>query len=177
MMVVGHRGAAGLVPENTIPSWERAIALGCDFIECDVRVTRDGELVIMHDAKIDRTTSGTGAVAELTLVEIRAVDAGNGERVPTLSEFLDLVERHRVQALVEMKAEEAIAPSVAEVGRRKLWPWVFITSGKADWVAQVKGLDSQGRTGVAYSNPSLDDLKRAADIGAAGVGIQFPHLT
>ena len=96
--VIGHRGAAGLAPENTLASFRTAIALGVDAVEFDLHVSRDGELVVIHDDSLERTTTGTGRVEDLTLEEIRRADAGvgfapqfQGERVPTLREVIDLV--------------------------------------------------------------------------------------
>lgn len=91
VIVVGHRGTTKFAPENTIPAFEIAIEYGADLIEMDIRETKDGELVIMHDETVDRTTNGTGKVAEHTLKEIKELDAGSwfspefeGVRVPTL---------------------------------------------------------------------------------------------
>jgi glycerophosphoryl diester phosphodiesterase len=96
--VIGHRGAAGLAPENTLASFRTAIELGADAVEFDLHVSRDGELVVIHDDTLDRTTTRTGRIEDLTLEEIRRADAGvrfaprfQGERVPTLREVLDLV--------------------------------------------------------------------------------------
>ena len=96
--VIGHRGAAGLAPENTLASFRTAIALGVDAVEFDLHVSRDGELVVIHDDTLDRTTTGTGRIETLTLEEIHRADAGvkwgprfAGERVPTLREVIDLV--------------------------------------------------------------------------------------
>jgi glycerophosphoryl diester phosphodiesterase len=93
--VAGHRGAAGRAPENTCASFRLAWELGADMVELDVRLTADGHPVVLHDATLDRTTRGTGRVAERTLAEIRALDAGShfgpafaGERVPGLAEVL-----------------------------------------------------------------------------------------
>ena len=71
MIITGHRGALGSEPENTLRSFRRAVADGCDEIELDLRVTADGELVVLHDATVDRTTNGTGAVAELAFDDLR----------------------------------------------------------------------------------------------------------
>lgn len=97
--IVAHRGASGNYPENTLQAFQTALEIGVDEIELDLRSTRDGHLVVMHDATVDRTTDGTGAIGELTLAEIRALDAGRvfgerfrGERVPTWEEALDLVQ-------------------------------------------------------------------------------------
>ena len=96
---VAHRGASGDYPENTLLAFEKALEIGVDEIELDLHSTKDGHLVVMHDATVDRTTDGTGAIAELTLAEIKALDAGSSfderfrdERVPTWEEALDLVQ-------------------------------------------------------------------------------------
>ena len=78
MIITGHRGAANLVAENTLLSMQTAIDLGVDQIETDVHLTKDQQLVIMHDQTVDRTTNGTGRVAESTLAQIKRLDAGEG---------------------------------------------------------------------------------------------------
>jgi glycerophosphoryl diester phosphodiesterase len=88
---IGHRGAAGHAPENTLAAVAAGLALGVDLIEVDVQSTRDGALVIMHDKRVDRTTDGAGTVGELTLAEIRSLRAGNGDPVPTLDDVLRAV--------------------------------------------------------------------------------------
>src|SRR5712691_9894392 len=91
IFVTGHRGAAGLEPENTLRSFRRACELGVDRIETDVRLTRDGRLVCLHDATVDRTTDGTGPMAEMTFDQLHRLDAGHGERIPTLEGALATV--------------------------------------------------------------------------------------
>ncbi len=95
--VIAHRAGRGIAPENTLAAIRKAIALGVDYVELDIRATKDGHLVIMHDGTVDRTTNGKGAVRDLTLAEIRALDAGSkfdaknaAERVPTFEEVLKL---------------------------------------------------------------------------------------
>ena len=106
---VAHRGASGSCPENTLAAFQKALEIGVDEIELDLHATRDGRLVVMHDAAVDRTTDGTGAVGELTLAEIKSLDAGigfgerfRGERVPTWEEALDLL-RGKVGLNVHLK--------------------------------------------------------------------------
>lgn len=94
--VTGHRGCKAYMPENTLISFSEAFKLGVDVLEFDVQMTRDGVLVIMHDAMVDRTTDGTGSVAFKTLEEVKALDAGvkfgyPGTRVPTMDETLQLI--------------------------------------------------------------------------------------
>jgi len=115
---IGHRGAAGEAPENTLPSFERAVAVGAQILETDVHLSRDDEVVILHDPLLDRTTDGAGPVAERTLVELRELDAGyrftpdggesfpfrgRGVRIPTLRELLEAFPGMRLN--VEIKAD------------------------------------------------------------------------
>ena len=109
--VAGHRGDRADAPENTLPAFEAAFASGLDVVETDVQLTADGFPVLLHDPTVDRTTNGSGAVANLTLDQVEALDAGSwfdksfaGTRVPRLGEFLDLLAAtpHK-RALVELK--------------------------------------------------------------------------
>lgn len=101
--VFGHRGASGLAPENTLASFARAVALGVDGVELDVRLTSDGEVVVLHDERLERTTNGAGLVCETPYRALRRLDAGGGEKVPTLGEVFDLVPPH-IAVNVELKA-------------------------------------------------------------------------
>jgi glycerophosphoryl diester phosphodiesterase len=96
VLVVAHRGASAYAPENTLPAFELACAQGADTLELDVHLSRDGEVVVLHDERVDRTTDGSGAVRSLTLAHIRSLDAGRwfgrawqGTRIPTLREVLE----------------------------------------------------------------------------------------
>ena len=124
--VIGHRGAMGHAPENTIASIRRAAALGAAWVEVDVRLTADNRLVLMHDATLERTTDGEGLVQEATLAEIAALDAGGwyapefaGERVPTLEEFIDTCRELGLRANIEIKPgrgdDEDVGRTVADL--------------------------------------------------------------
>ena len=94
IFVAAHRGWMEKYPENTMSAFRAALELGVDQLETDVRITKDGELVLIHDATVDRTTNGTGKVCDYTLKELRTLDAGSGEKIPTLTEFMELVKDH-----------------------------------------------------------------------------------
>lgn len=131
--VTGHRGAAGAAPENTLPALEHAVTAGADAVEVDVQATRDGELVLLHDDTVDRTTDGAGPVEAITLAQVRGLDAGHawtpdrgatypfrgeGVRVPTLDEALDAA--GGLPVVVEAKSDaagEALAAWLAEADR------------------------------------------------------------
>src|SRR5699024_5441969 len=87
-VVIAHRGASGYEPEHTMSAYELAIEQGADYIEQDLQLTKDGHLICMHDTTVDRTTNGTGNVSDLTLAQIKQLDAGNGQQVPTLDEVI-----------------------------------------------------------------------------------------
>lgn len=105
LAVIAHRGGPGGsgAPEGTISAFEASIAAGADWLEFDVRRTADGALVVLHDDTVDRTTDGTGRIADLTLTEVRALDAGGGARIPTVEEIVDLAKRAGVPILPEIK--------------------------------------------------------------------------
>ncbi|MCK5534677.1 glycerophosphodiester phosphodiesterase [bacterium] len=103
---IGHRGAAGYEPENTLLSFQRGLQLQVDLIELDVQVCSTGQVLVIHDAKVDRTTNGTGYIEEKTFRELRSLDAGKGQKIPTLQEVLDLVDR-KAKVNIEIKGEGA----------------------------------------------------------------------
>ncbi|MDQ0232089.1 glycerophosphodiester phosphodiesterase [Metabacillus malikii] len=109
---VAHRGATAYAPENTIAAFDLAVNMKADYIEIDVQRSKDGELVLIHDTTVDRTTDGTGKVGDLTFEQLRSLDAGSwkgeqfaGEKIPTFDEILDRY-RGKVGILVELKAPE-----------------------------------------------------------------------
>jgi len=122
MLVIGHRGAASHEPENTLRSFRRALELGADMLEFDVRVCGSGEVVIIHDESVDRTTDGSGWVSEMGLNELRKLDAGFGERIPLLREVLEEF-GGKIGLDIELKGPETAGP-VSELISR------FIDQGK-----------------------------------------------
>jgi glycerophosphoryl diester phosphodiesterase len=102
---IAHRGASGQAPENTLLAFRTAFALGADAIECDVQLSADAAPVILHDATLERTTNGHGALAALSLEALRQLDAGAGERIPTLQEVLDLCRAAGKLVNLEVKAD------------------------------------------------------------------------
>jgi glycerophosphoryl diester phosphodiesterase len=104
-VIYAHRGARAYAPENTMLAFRLAVALGADGIECDVQRGADGGLVIIHDDTLDRTTTGKGRVAARPLAALRALDAGRGERIPTLDEVLDFARQTGALLNLELKAE------------------------------------------------------------------------
>ena len=136
VVIIGHRGASGYEPENTLRSFAKAIELGVDMIEFDVHVCASGELVVIHDDMVDATTNGSGSVAEKTLSDLGSLDAGKGEHVPTLREVLDLVNR-QVKVDIELKGigtAVLVAQLIHDYVQHKGWVYddFFVTSFERD---------------------------------------------
>lgn len=109
MIIFGHRGAAGLAPENTLKSFEKALTLGVDGVEFDVRLCADNELIVFHDKRLERTTNGHGKVRSKTFSELRKLDAGQGEQISTLSEVCELIS-NKVLINIELKGKNTAEP-------------------------------------------------------------------
>lgn len=123
--VIGHRGACGHAPENTLASFARAAELGCRMVEFDVRLSADGVPVVFHDDTLERCTDGRGRVGARPLAALRRLDAGRGERIPTLAEVLELCLARGLGANIEIKpdpgAGRATAVAALDLAGR-LWP-------------------------------------------------------
>lgn len=112
---VAHRGAPAFAPENTMASFRKAIELKADYLETDVQQTKDKVLVIMHDSSVDRTTNGKGKVGELTFAELEKMDAGQGEKIPTLENVLSLgVSNQSIKFILELKDGNDVYPGIEE---------------------------------------------------------------
>jgi glycerophosphoryl diester phosphodiesterase len=175
MIITGHRGAAKLEPENTLRSIQKAIDLGVDQIEIDVHLTRDGHLVVIHDATVDRTTNGHGAVADLTLEAIRRLDAGKGERIPTLQEAIDLV-RGKVILQIELKGPDTAQPVVSAIEANGIENQVVVTSFVHDRLRETRRLNRNIRLGALWSKPPANACEQAIDIGAEAIHIQHQYI-
>ncbi len=119
MVNIAHRGASGHAPENTMAAFEKAFEMKADYIEIDVQMTKDKELVAIHDTTVNRTTNGVGAVGDYTLEELQQLDAGSwfsddfsGEKIPTFGEILDTY-RGKIGILIELKSPE-LYPGIEE---------------------------------------------------------------
>jgi glycerophosphoryl diester phosphodiesterase len=140
-------------PENTIAGGERAIALGVEILEMDVRLTRDGHAVLLHDATLDRTTDGRGPVAGTTLTELQRLDAGAGERVPTVAEFLAKV-RGRAWVTLELKVAAAADPVLRAVREADAFAWTVVRSPDLERLGALKKAEPRLLTGAMAPLPA-----------------------
>jgi len=181
MIKIGHRGACGYEPENTIRSFERAIACGVDMIECDVRKCKTGELVIMHDNMVNRTTNGTGFVSKLTLAELQKFDAGKGEKIPTLRETLDVINR-KVQVNIEVVQEnetQEIAEVLSEYTSQKGWTYsdFLISSYLHEELVKIKKIFPIIRIGALLDGSPLSLAKYGTELGAYSINVWKDYAT
>ncbi len=182
--VVGHRGASGHAPENTLASFSRAAEMGADAVEFDIHQTADGRVVVIHDEGLERTTDGEGLVVSTTLNDIKKLDAGTwfdpkfaGERIPTLEEALSFVCGRGI-ALVEVKHSSEFYPRmeeniVAAVSRNREWlrKSIFI-SFDPSIILRLKELDREMITGLLTLDPPEEYVEIAEEFGASAL---FPR--
>lgn len=144
---IGHRGAAGHEPENTIKSLLNAVELGCDMTEIDVHVCGSGEVVVIHDEELYRTTNGNGFVAQMTLEELKSLDAGNGETIPTLEEVLHAL-KGRIKLNIELKGLGTPVP-VHRILENSGWDKENILLTSFDWnmLEEYRELDVEALMG------------------------------
>ena len=179
MLNIAHRGASGYAPENTRAAFALAIEMGADRIETDVRRTSDGALVLVHDGTVARTTDGHGPVADHTLAELRALDAGSwygddfaGERILTLDELIDEF-GSRLPLVLEIKVGLATAALVDAIRTEGIGERVHVTS--FDWAALLaaRSLDPDVTCGFLSPVFDVDLIRRCARRGFAQI---CPHV-
>ncbi len=161
--IMGHRGAPAYEPENTLRSIRRALKMGVAAVEVDVQLSQDGRLMVIHDDTVDRTTNGHGAVKDLTFAELRALNAGKGEPIPSLEEMVDLV-KGRAHLVVELKQPDAAAPLLRFFQEHLLFDAAQVISFWHPVLKTLKEQEPRLRTGVLMVGCPADPvgLARAA---------------
>ena len=194
-LIIAHRGHSIAVPENTIEAYRTAIELGVEMIECDVNMTRDGHLVMIHDWSLDRTTSGSGPVRDLTLDEVRRLDAGSkfgrefsGLRVPTMAEALELAREAGILMCFEVKGEtpveyRRIALSLADLlAAHDALEWAFMSSYDHEALASARArvpelLFAPERLPDDVPPDPAEAVRQASAIGAPVIQNHWRFLT
>ncbi len=149
MLKVGHRGARAYEPENTLRSFAKALELGVDAVEFDVRRTKDGAVVVIHDADVDRTTNGTGLVKDLTREEIKRLVTEKGGEIPTLEEALSFLDK-KVKILIELKESGFETEVLQPIREKGLEENVIIVSFIEEALEKVRALNDKVETGLIY---------------------------
>lgn len=180
MLRFGHRGACGYAPENTTASFLKAIELGVDIIEFDVRRCKSGEIIVLHDEKVDRMTNGHGLVSDLTLTEIKALDIKEGQKIPTLEEALDVIAR-KTKVIIELKHAEVVDPTAMLVQRYiDTHGWshdeILITSFDHYFLARFRELCPGVGLAPILAGVPIGYAEFGERLGAYSVNMAFPFL-
>jgi glycerophosphoryl diester phosphodiesterase len=171
ILKISHRGASAYEPENTLRAIKRALEYAVDMVEVDVRETKDGQIVVIHDETLERTTNGRGYVHQTNFSELRKLDAGKGERIPTLREVVDLV-KGRVGLVIELK-DPGTTDKVAEIlARNNFVNQTLVTSFIHSAVKTIKELNPQLKTGVIFRSAPIKPSRLAVDANANAL---FPY--
>lgn len=173
--VIGHRGARGHAPENTLLGIDTGLRLGAPWVEFDVQRHPCGELLLMHDLTLDRTTSGRGLFADCDYATLRGLDAGQGQQIPTLEEVLDLVEA-RIGVNVELKSADGTGEAVATVLRQYLaagWPpeLMLVSSFHLPELWEFKQAAPEIPIAALVAGVPLDWAGCAVELGAVALNI------
>ena len=169
--IFAHRGSTGTHPENTLASFKEAVRVGSDGIELDVHLTKDGHLVVIHDETVDRTTNGTGEIRNLTLAEIKAMDAGSwfhnkyaGEKIPTLEEVLLLLTElgFNGQLNIELKTDviqyKGLVEKCLALQSAKDWPFAIVYSSFNPYtLVELKEANPSQEIGLLFESKEWAD--------------------
>lgn len=179
--IIGHRGASGYRPENTLSAFSLALEMGVDGLELDVHMTRDGHLIVCHDEQVNRTTNGSGLIKDLTLEEIKALDAGSwfspayqGEKIPTLEEVLSLIQGVPLLLNIELKNGPIQYPGLEEKTIALLKQYgmehqTILSSFNHYSLLEVKRIAPEIRTGILYMAGLVDPWVYARYLGADSI--------
>ena len=182
MLKIAHRGASGYEPENTLRSFKKAIELKSDAIELDVQLTKDNKLVVIHDDNVKRTTNGKGKVSEKTLKELKKLDAGKGEKIPTLEEVFNLVKR-KVKINIGLKGKDTAKPAsdlIKKYVREKKWKYsdFFVSSFDFSELEEFYRINKSVRIGVLFERSlPLQHLNNANKIKAYSINPPKEYVT
>jgi glycerophosphoryl diester phosphodiesterase len=173
--IVGHRGAPADEPENTLRSFARALAVGVAAVELDVQLTKDGRLMVIHDETLDRTTNGRGLVQDFTLAELKRLDAGHGESVPSLEEVFDLVQG-QAHLMVELKQPEAAGALLDFFQARRAFEFATVISFWHPAVKALKEAEPRLNTGVLMVGCPADPVSLARAARADILALNFRYV-
>lgn len=186
-ILVAHRGVSAVYPENTIPAFQLAGIRGYQGAECDISLTKDGQWVLMHDATVDRTTDGQGAVASMTLAEVQELTIQKGSgirfftnlRVPTLEEYLQVCAQYKMAPFIELKTVHDptyLKNLIDLLSAYGLEEWAVILSFHYDLLEKIREI-SKVQMVYLHKKPNRTAIDRAAALSACELGIEYKKIT
>jgi len=178
LLCIGHRGAMGHAPENTLASIRKALEFGVPCVEIDV-YTVDSQLVVFHDSRLERTTNGTGYLLEQKFTDLRSLDAGNGEKIPTLKEVFEAIHL-KAGVNIELKGPGTARPVAEFISEMRDVGWnddlILISSFDHRELVQVRRLDPRIKLGAMMVGLPVDDAAFAASLGAYSVHLSLEFI-
>ncbi len=177
MKIIAHRGARASEPENTVRAMNKAFECGADAVEVDLRFTCDHKLVVIHDDTLERTTNGTGKVSDMTIEQLRALDAGKGERIPELSEALSVAKRYSRPLVIELKEEGMEWQVLEEVTEAGLGDKVIISSFIHTSLRNLKEKAPEIKTGVIIASVPVNPVRLVQDAKADVIFAKYSRIT
>jgi len=175
LLCIGHRGAMGHAPENTLLSFKKALELGANCVEADVYYV-DNHLVVFHDDRLERTTNGSGYLLDHDFDTLRSLDAGEGEKIPTLGELFETVDL-KAGVNIELKGPGTARPVVEFIATRRKYGWrddlILVSSFNHSRLEAVRRMDPRIRLGVLISGPPGDAAAIAVGLGAYSVHLSL----
>ena len=177
MKIIAHRGARASEPENTVRAMNKAFECGADAVEVDLRFTCDHKLVVIHDDTLERTTNGTGKVSDMTIEQLRALDAGKGERIPELSEALSVAKRYSRPLVIELKEEGMEWQVLEEVTEAGLGDKVTISSFIHTSLRNLKEKAPEIKTGVIIASVPMNPVRLVQDAKADVIFAKYSRIT
>ncbi len=178
---IGHRGACGHEPENTLKSFKKALELDVNMVELDVHLCKSGQIIVIHDNKVNRTTNGKGLVKNLTLEQLKGLDAGKGEQIPTLEQVLDLVDR-KAKIIIELKGKNtvfSVAKLIEKQIRKKGWKIdnFLVISFQHRRIYKVRNINPKIKLGLLFKKPSKKLVLGQKDLdGIDYVVLNFKYI-
>ena len=173
---VGHRGAAGHAPENTLAAIDAGIACGADIVEIDLRRTADGVLVALHDATVNRTTNGMGRIDRLSLRDVKKLTAGKGQQIPTLQEVLDAA-GERAGLMLELKVRGIAGQTIEAVRQAGFKNPVIYASFLHEELPHVRAADPDADRMALFDRLPGTSVARAMIYAASCVGLHYDRAT
>lgn len=180
VLKIGHRGACGYAPENTLLSFTIALTMNVSMIEFDVHQCATGHTVVIHDETVDRTTNGSGEVASKTLEQLKGLDAGKGQIIPTLQEVSDLAD-HKAMVNIELKGKNTAAPVAKIIDEYVAKGWNYndfvISSFDHEQLYEIHALKAHLRIAILSHKLPMDYKRLVEDLAAESINLKHINIT
>ncbi len=178
LLCIGHRGAMGHAPENTLSSFRKALELGVQCVEGDVYYV-DGRLMVIHDDRLERTTNGSGYLLDHDFDTLRSLNAGEGERIPTLQEVFETVDL-KAGVNIELKGANTVRPVAEFIAARRESGWrddlILVSSFNHGELETIRGMDQHVKLGLLIAGPPADAAASAVALGAYSIHLSLKNI-